>query len=460
MATKKSKQQNKSTTKSLSMPVINPHAVGIDIGSRSHFVCVGQNNVREFDVFTSDLHEIVRHIQFHKGETVAMESTGFYWQSLFLLLQDYGFEVILVNARHLKNVKGKKTDVVDSKWIQMLHSIGLLSASFQLDNFTQELRSYTRHRRRLIEHASSYISKMNKTLVLMNIQVSTVLSDLTGKSGRRIIEAIIAGERDAKILASLTDVRVKASKNVIEKSLVGDWREEYLFELKQCYEIYNHYWEKIKECDEQIANILENHLSQQEAKNGKSRLSYKPEKSIQKQKNDPTFDLRTYAYQLTKGVDLSEIPGVGITTILTVLSEVGWDLSKFPTAKHFASWLGLTPNNKISGGKILNSHTEKKKNNVAQALRNAANTVRKSKEGYLAHFFRRILFKKGDAVAITATARKIAIIIYNMLTKNEQFSEIDMRLYSEKIKKQKIRNVQKLINNFGIEKAELNFVVA
>jgi len=457
---KKKQAKNKSTAKSLTMPIVNPHAAGIDIGSRSHFICVGQDNVREFDVFTSDLHEIARHLQFHKVETVAMESTGFYWQSLFLLLQDYGFEVILVNARHLKNVKGKKTDVVDSKWIQMLHSIGLLSASFQLDNFTQELRSYTRHRRRLIEHASSYISKMNKTLVLMNIQVSTVLSDLTGKSGRRIIEAIIAGERDAKILASLTDIRVKASKKVIEKSLVGDWREEYLFELKQCYEIYNHYWEKIEECDEQIAKILGNHLSQQEAESGESRLSYIPKKHIQKQKNDPTFDLRTYAYQLTKGVDLSEIHGVGITTILTILSEVGWNLSKFPTAKHFVSWLGLSPNNKISGGKILNSRTDKKKNNVAQALRISANALRKSKEGYLAHFFKRILFKKGDAVAITATARKIAVIIYNMLTKNEQFNEIDMKQYSEKLRKQKVRNIQKQINNFGIEMAELKFAIA
>lgn len=227
-------KKTRSNDNMISMPVVNPHAAGIDIGSKSHFVCVSQDNVKEYSVFTADLHEIAKHLLSHDVKTVALESTGFYWRPLFILLLDYGFEVFLVNARHVKNVKGHKTDVVDSKWLQLIHSIGLLSNSFQPDVFTHNLRTYTRHRKSLIEDASKYIAKMNKVLVLMNIQLKAVLRDITGESGTRVIEAILKGERDAKKLEGLVSLQCESDRRDIEKALTGDWRREYMFELQQC----------------------------------------------------------------------------------------------------------------------------------------------------------------------------------------------------------------------------------
>lgn len=246
----------------ISMPVVNLNAAGIDVGSRSHFVCVAQDNVKEFKTHTTGLHEIAQHLLIHEVKTVAIESTGFYWQQLFTMLQDYGLEVIIVNARHLKNVKGHKTDVVDSRWLQLLHSIGLLSNSFQPDAFTKEIRQYTRHRRSLIETSSKYISKMNKSLVLMNIQLKTVLRDLTGESGLKVITAIVLGERDPDKLEKLVGKQVKASREEIKKALTGDWRDEHLFELAQNYEFHKFTWEKISQTDKQIELKLQEWISE------------------------------------------------------------------------------------------------------------------------------------------------------------------------------------------------------
>lgn len=242
----------------ISMPVVNPNAAGIDAGSRSHYVCVAQDNVKAFKTHTAGLHQIGKHLKSCSVKTVAVESTGFYWQQLFTMLQDYGFEVILVNAKHVKNVKGHKTDVVDSRWLQLLHSIGLLENSFQPDIFTKELRQYTRHRRSMIETSSKFISKMNKSLVLMNIQLKTVLRDLTGESGIKVIEAIIKGERNPEKLEKLVGKNVKASRDEILKALEGDWRSEHLFELRQNYEFYTFTWKKIRQTDDRIEEILEN----------------------------------------------------------------------------------------------------------------------------------------------------------------------------------------------------------
>jgi transposase len=250
-------KQKGDPNKMVSMPVVNTHAAGIDVGSRLHYVCVAQDNVKAFPCHTAGLHEIARHLLSYKIKTVAMESTGFYWQQLFILLQDYGFEVILVNARHLKNVKGHKTDVVDSKWLQLMHSIGILPMSFQPELFTKELRQYTRNRRSLIETSSRFIAKMNKSLVLMNIQLKTVLRDLTGESGLKIIEAIVNGEREPMKLEKLVGKRVKASRQEIKNALTGDWRPEHLFELSQNFEFYKFTWEKIAETDKCIENLLE-----------------------------------------------------------------------------------------------------------------------------------------------------------------------------------------------------------
>ncbi len=452
MAKRKQKGNPNAT---ISMPVTNPNAAGIDAGSRSHFVCVAQDNVKEFKTHTVGLHEICDHLLTHGVKTVALESTGFYWQQLFAMLQSYGFEVIVINARHIKNVKGHKTDVVDSKWIQLLHSIGLLSNSFQPDGFTKEVRQYTRHRRSLIGTSSKFIQKMNKSLVLMNIQLKTVLRDLSGESGLKVIEAIINGERNPGVLENLVGKRVKAFRDEIKKALTGDWRPEHLFELSQNYGFYKFTWEQIRETDKQIENLLKDWEGENGDETKKKEYSQKKFKKPH-QKNDPKFDVKSFAYQMTGGVDLSRIEGVNINTILTMMTETGFDItSKFKTPKHFASWLGFAPNRKITGGKTMSSNTPKVKNPLTYAIRQAANSVGSSK-GRLGDFFRRISYRKGRSVAIIATARKLTVIIYRMLETGMDYSygygEDDIG----RIKKAQIKGILKKINQFGIKTEELN----
>ncbi|GAA3635845.1 IS110 family transposase [Flavivirga jejuensis] len=432
------------------MPVVNPHAAGVDIGSRSHYVCVSQDNVKEFTSFTTDLHEIAKHLTFHGIKTVALESTGFYWQQLFTLLQSYGFEIILVNARHVKNVKGHKTDVVDSKWLQLLHSIGLLSNSFQPDIFTKELRQYVRHRKSLIETSSRYISKMNKSLVLMNIQLKTVLRDLTGESGLKVIRAILEGERNSVRLAKNVGKNVKASRKDIEKALEGNWREEHLFELEQNYSLHQFTWTKIKETDNQIETLLK-----KKGDGGKESKIKPYVKRKARQKNDPNFDVARYAHQMTNGIDLTLIDGVGVGTLMALMSETGFDLkSDFHSAKHFSSWLGFAPNRKITGGKTISSNTPKVKNPLSKAIRDAANAAGNSK-GKLGDFFRRIAYRKGRIVAVIATARKIAVIIYKMLENQKDFCYEYSKKESERFKQIQINKTIKSIKKLGISKQDL-----
>ncbi len=260
--------------KSVKFSLVNSAAAGIDIGSRTHWVCAGEEQIREYKVFTEDLHEMAKWLKSLGIQTVAMESTGFYWKSLFLLLQDYGFEVILVHAAHVKNVRGKKSDMLDCHWIWQLHSAGLLSASFQPDNFTESLRAYTRHRKSLIDGAARYISKMQKAMIIQNIQLSVVLSDITGKSGKAIITAILNGERDGNKLAALAHSRVKASKEDIAKALTGHWKKQHLFELRQSWEMYNFYHTQIEECDKQIEQLLQEEAEKQHVQD----LAYEPKK--------------------------------------------------------------------------------------------------------------------------------------------------------------------------------------
>lgn len=260
--------------KSVKFSLVNPHAAGIDVGSRSHWVCAGEGQIKEYKVFTEDIHEMAKWLKSLGIQTIAMESTGFYWKSLFLLLQDYGFEVILVHAAHVKNVRGKKSDMLDCHWIWQLHSAGLLSASFQPDNFTESLRAYTRHRKSLIDGAARYISKMQKAMVIQNIHLSVVLSDITGKSGKAIITAILNGERDGNKLAALADRRVKASKEDIAKALTGHWKKQHLFELQQSWEMYNFYHTQIKECDKRIEQLLQEEAEKQHVQD----LAYEPKK--------------------------------------------------------------------------------------------------------------------------------------------------------------------------------------
>lgn len=439
----------RSAEKMISLPVVNPDAAGIDLGSRSHFVCVAQDNVKEFGVCTDDLHAIARHLHSYNRKTVAMESTGFYWRPLYLLLLDYGFEVILVNARHLKNVKGHKTDVVDSKWLQLLHSIGLLSNSFQPDTYTHELRVLCRHRKSMVQDASRFISKMNKILVLMNIQLQTVLRDIAGVSGLKVIGAILSGESDPEVLATLVSLRAKAKREDIEKALVGDFRKEYLFELKHCFDLYHYYWVKITETDKEIEALL----ASQSIK-GEALGDYKPPKNKQRQKNDPKFNVGKFAYQMSGGVDLLQITGVGLITILTLISETGLNLFSFKTGNHFSSWLGFAPNRKITGGKVISSRSRKKTNPLALAIREAANAAGNS-NSRLGDFFRRLAYRKGRMVAINATARKIAVIIYKMLTEGKPFCYEYSTQENSYVRNKRVKNIIKTLQKHQIKMQEI-----
>ena len=439
--------------------IINAHAAGIDVGSRSHFVAIGQSpdDVKEFGCYTADLHELCKFLKSAGIISVAMESTGNYWQSLFVMLQDYALNPILVNGKFTKNVKGRKSDVQDCQWIQKLHTLGLLEGSFLPDLFTEELRIYSRHRQTLIADAGAYIQKIQQALRRANIRLDIAIKDVTVVSGKAIIDAILAGERDPATLAGLANFRVKKSKEEIAKSLTGNWREEYLFELKQCFEIYKYFHVRIADCAKEIEKILERKLAENERVDGEQRPLFTG-KFYKKNKNDLGFDLRKISFQLTGGIDLSAIEGVNVGTIMTIISEVGLDLSAFSTAKQFASWLHLAPNNKISGGKVLSSKTVKGKNRLAKALRHAANAIGNTvKTGALHHFYKRIAYRKGGIQAITATAHKLAIIIWNMLTKKEAYKPIEQEKYLTSIRETQLKVIQKKIKQLNILPGELQF---
>jgi transposase len=444
------------------LPVVNPHAAGIDIGSRTHFIAVGQNaeDVRSFGCYTADHIEASKYLKANGITSIAMESTGSYWKGLFQHLQHDGFEVILVNGKHTHNVKGRKTDVLDCQWIQRLHSLGLLSGSFLPDEFTAELRQYTRNREHLIEQGAAYVKKMKQSLRLMNIRLDVAIRDIMGDSGRAMVEAILRGNRDPATLASLANFRVKKSKEEIALSLEGNWKDEYLFELQMSYDLYNIFQNKIAECDKKIEQLLTLHLSEKVAKG-----QLQPVKNISVvkkkiNKNAPKLDLQTISTQLAGGINLFQIEGVSNTTVLTLISETSMDLSKFPTAKHFASWLALSPNNKISGGKVLSSHVAHHNNKLAQALQRAANAIGNMKTGKLNQFFRRIAFKHGRMAAITATARKLAVILWNMLTKKEPYKYEETEAYNDRLRKLLLKNIQRKIKALNIQEGELKFTMA
>lgn len=441
---------------SVSFSLINANAAGIDIGSKSNWVCVGEQEeqTRQFGVFTDDHHDLAKWLEFHNVKTIAMESTGIYWKPLFLILQAYGFEVLLVNATHIKNVRGKKTDISDCQWIWQLHRAGLLKGSFQPDEFTEELRTYNRHRQSLIEDAARCISRMQKALILMNIQLPVVLTDITGKSGQAIIGAILNGQRDPKSLAALADYRVKASQEEIIKALTGQWHKQQLFTLRQAWELYHFYEKQIRECDTQIDLLFKEKTKQ----TGQRELVYAPSKKKERSKNAPALDLGTYAYQLCDGVDLLQIDGVGYNLVMTLAAEVGFNLTKdFGSAKQFASWLSLSPNKRITGGKVLSSKSKKNKNRLAYAFRQAANAAGRQKESVLGNFFRRISYRKGRKVAITATARKMAVIVYHMIANNQGFVPQGVEEYQQKVRVQKIKYLQKEILKLGVNPTELAF---
>jgi transposase len=439
----------------LSLQIVNPHAAGIDVGSRSHMVAVDQNkdNVREFGVYTKDYEQLIIHLRNFGINTVSMESTGSYWQVLFSTLQKAGFEVLLVGGSQTKNVKGRKTDVIDCLWIQKLHSLGLLTGSFLLSDAIQELRTYYNYRQHLLEQSARYLNKMQKSMRLMNIRLDIAIRDITGKSGLAIVEAILAGHRDTQYLASLVDIRVKKTQQEIADSLNGTWREELLFELKTSLDFFKIYEKAILDCDKTIERVLIKYAPSLVLTATQEKLLKVNKKKHSK--HSPEFDISRIAFQYF-GTDLFAISGMSHSSILCLLTNMGNDLYKFPSAKSFAAWLRLVPNNKVSGGKVISSRTPSGKNQIAKVLRQAANSIGNQKDHELTPFFKRIAFKKGRIVAITATARKLAVIIWNMIIKGEPYNKDKGKISNEKSKAIKLWQIEKRINSLQLSNEELN----
>jgi transposase len=445
-------QKKKRTKMSLdSLPMIEPNAAGIDIGHREHW-CAGPSDrcerpVRAFGTFTEDLERLADWLRECGIKTVAMESTGVYWIAAFQVLERRGFAVRLVNARQVKNVSGRKSDVRDCQWLQRLHSYGLLNASFRPADAMCVLRTYLRYRDELVCARSVQCQHMQKALQQMNIQLHQVLSDVTGVSGLRIIGAILAGEREGKQLAGLADRRVRASQATIQKAMRGDYRAEQLFVLRSAFELYQTYEAKIARCDEQIIAQMATlpTCAQGEQKPLPPR---KPGRPLRYDLVAGT-DLRQELYRCA-GVDLTAIEGIGVLTAQVVISEIGLDMSRWATEKHFSSWLGLCPDHRISGGKVLSRHTRHVLNPVADALRMAATTLQNSKTA-LGAFYRRMRGRLGAASAITATAHKLARIIYRLLKYGEHYVQQGLEAYEKKYRERLLHNLKKTAAALGLE---------
>lgn len=444
----KKKPANARDTKVITMQIVNPDAAGIDVAASSHVVAVRPDlaEPREFGAFTEDLYKIADWLKECSVTTVAMESTGVYWKQLYLVLTERGFEVALVNARHVKNVTGRKTDVSDAQWIQKLHSCGLLRSSFLPDDATEALRSLTRHRSSLVRDSSKYVLRMQKAMELMNIKLAGVITDIMGKTGLAMIKAIISGERKAENFLQYVDPRVKADPATIQKALTGHWRQDQLFLLAENYEMYKQVQQRIERCDQEIEKSLQ--LLAAQANEGLieeipvADADKKKVKSKKKTKNHPSFNVREYLKKVN-GVDVMEIYGVSSAVGLIILSEVGTDMNKWENEDKFVSWLNLCPNNKISGGKLLSSKVLKKKPGPASAaFRLAANGLQKS-DHWLGDYFRRMKGKGGNKYAILATARKLAIIYYKMVRDKKPFMPVDLKAYRNQYTAAKIAFLEK-----------------
>ena len=427
------------------LTITHPNAAGIDIGSASHFVAVppdrDEEPVREFPSFTADLNALADWLKACGVDTVAMESTGVYWIPLYELLESRGFTVLLVNARHVKNVSGRKSDVLDCQWLQQLMTYGLLSGAFRPAEQVCILRALWRQRARLLRTQARSVQHMQKALTQMNIQLANVISDVVGDTGQRILRAMVAGERDGRVLAAMKDRRIHASVEEIAKSLQGNWRTEHLFALKQALDAFDFVGTQLAECDGQI----EQHLQGLQAFDGEPAQG----KRRGRARNAPKFDLRTQLFKMC-GVDLTRIDGIDVTTALTVISETGTDLSRFPTDGHFASWLGLSPGTKISGGKVLSGKTKRCANRAAQALRLAAASLRSSQSA-LGAYYRRLCARMDKPKAITATAHKLARLIYMMLTKGEEYVDQGQAYYEERYRQRVIHNLAKRAEKLGMQ---------
>ncbi|MFA6412218.1 MAG: IS110 family transposase [Syntrophales bacterium] len=429
--------------------VVHPHAAGIDIGATFHIVAVSPDHdptpVRKFQSFTTDLHSLSQWLREVGVTSVAMESTGVYYIPVFEILESDGFEVILVNAREVKQVPGRKTDYNDAQWLQKLHQFELLRASFRPSEQIASLRAYLRHRERLIEYSAAHIQHMQKALMQMNLQLHHVVSDITGATGMKIIRDIINGERCAATLATHRDIRCKESEKTIAAALTGNYRDEHIFTLMQAVELWDFYQERIRECDTRIEKAMEK-LNQKKVTPD---TPLPKARHRTKQHHEPDFAVRSALYTLT-GVDLTQINGFGPYTALRMIGECGDDMSKWATEKHFASWLSLSPGNKVSGGKILSSKTRRTKNRATTLLRIAAVNVGKT-ETALGAFYRRLAGRVGKAKAVTATARKLAVLFYSIMKYGRNYVEPLAEYYETQYRNRVLSNLKKRAKRLGYE---------
>jgi transposase len=412
------------------LEVVHPHAAGIDVGNGAHYVAVRPDcdpePVRRFECFTADLYRLADWLQSCGVQTVALQSTGVYWIPLYDILEERGLEVYLVNARHTKNLPGRKSDVRESQWLLKLHTYGLLNNSFQPASKIRVLRTYWRQRAQHVSGAATCIQRMQKALTQMNLQLANVISDLSGLTGQRIVRAIVAGERDPWKLAELSHPRIQASRLEIAKSLEGHWRQELIFVLQQEIEMYDTYQRRVAECDQQ----LEKHLAGFIGTVRPAKEELPPKKKKKQNKNNPHFHL---AYELERitGVDLTRIDGVDVMVAQTLVSEVGLDMSRWKTEAHFASWLGLCPDNRISRDKVLTRGTRHVVNRAATALRLGASTLLRS-QTYLGAQYRRLRTKLGAPKAITAMAHRLARLVYRMLRYGQQYVDKGAEYYEQR----------------------------
>lgn len=434
------------------MSQVNQDAAGVDIGAEEIVVCVAGDEatqiVKAFGNYTVDLQNIGRWLHEHQVKTVAMESTGVYWIPLFEELERQGFACLLISSRSLRRVAGRKSDIQDAQWIQTLHSYGLLESSFRPQGELVMLRTLLRHRGQLLEHRSPHIQHMQKALLQMNVQLSQALSDVTGETGLNIIRAIVAGERDPQHLAALRDRNCKKSAAEIGKALTGTWRSEQLFIIQQSLELYDFYTQQVEACDAEIERMYA--LTRPDWR-WDAVKPLPPQKRNSHSKNAPqNRDAIRQHLQRISGVDLSVVDGLGVSLAQTVIMEVGTDMSKFPSEKHFCSWLGLAPKHEISGAKVLKNRTLKTKNRAGQAFRMAAQSVKRA-DCVFGSFYRRLKGRLDKAQATVATAHAIARVVYRMLKYKVEYEKIDVEEYEQKYKDQQLKYIKKKAEKFGFQ---------
>ena len=427
---------------------VNLHAAGIDVGAEEHWVAVppgsAAESVRRFAAFTAGLEALALWLEECGVTTVVLESTGVYWIPLYELLERRGFEVKLVDARHVKNVSGRKSDVLDCQWLQQLHTYGLLSGAFRPPDEICVLRSYLRQKEMLTQASSQHIQHMQKALQQMNLLLHRVVSDITGATGMKIIRAILEGERAPEVLARYRHVTCKRTEAEIAAALQGTYRDEHLFALRQAVELYEIYQQKIADCE---AAIIAQLGTYPDAGAGPTPPPSKPSNRSARIRDG--VDVRDVLFQKT-GVDLFALPGMGADTLLTIISEIGFDLQPWRTVQHFTSWLGLCPDTRISGGKNLRAKHKRKVNRAAQAFRTAAVTLHRSPTA-LGAFFRRIKMRTGSIQAITATAHKLARIFYGVLTSGTAYFELGQQAYEERFRERSIAQLERKAKSLGLQ---------